>query len=59
MVNPQSWDEIKASLKLDTKVTGVVTRHFPFGIFVDIPGIKFVDLVEIISFRDRGIMTPS
>jgi ribosomal protein S1 len=59
MVNSQSWNEIKNCLKIGTKLTGVVTKHFPFGIFVDLPGIQFTGLVQITDFSDEGIMTPS
>jgi ribosomal protein S1 len=59
MVNVQSWNEIKDSLKLGTKLRGIVTKHFPFGIFVTIPEIKFTGLVQITDFKDEGIMTPS
>lgn len=58
MLNPQSWKEIKDSLKLGTKLRGVVTKHFPFGIFVALTGIKFTGLVQITDFKDEGVMTP-
>ncbi|MBD2603999.1 S1 RNA-binding domain-containing protein [Scytonema hofmannii FACHB-248] len=59
MINAHSWEEIKDYLKLGSKLTGVVTKHFPFGIFVALPGIKFTGLVEIPDFKDEGYMTPS
>lgn len=61
MINEQeqSWEEIKESLKVGTKLKGVVTKHFPFGIFVSLPGIKFTGLVQIPDFKDEGSMTPS
>jgi ribosomal protein S1 len=59
MDNAQSWKEIKDSLKLRTKLKGVVTKHFPFGIFVALPGIKFTGIVQIPDFKDEGFMTPS
>ncbi|MGE5660606.1 MAG: S1 RNA-binding domain-containing protein [Actinomycetota bacterium] len=59
MSEAQSWDEIKNSLKIGTKLKGVVTKHFPFGIFVAIPGIMFTGLVQIPDFKDEGDMTPS
>lgn len=59
MVDAQSWDKIKDSLKLGTKLKGVVTKHFPFGIFVALPEIKFTGLVELPNFKDEGIITPS
>lgn len=59
MVDAQSWEKIKDSLKLGTKLTGVVTKHFPFGIFIALQGIKFTGLVELPNFNDEGIITPS
>jgi ribosomal protein S1 len=59
MINSQSWDELKDTLKLGIKLKGLVTKHFPFGIFVDLPGINFIGLVQIPDFKDEGIMTPS
>ncbi len=59
MNNLPSWDETKDSLKIGTKLKGVVTKHFPFGIFVDLPGIRFTGLVQITDFQDKGHMTPS
>ena len=59
MVNMQSWNQIKKSLKVGTKLTGIVTKHFPFGVFVSIPGIEFTGLIQITDFKDKGLMTPS
>lgn len=59
MTNIQSWSEIKNSLKVGTKLTGVVVKHFPFGVFVSLPEIEFTGLVQITDFKDEGIMTPS
>ena len=58
MVDVQSWKEIKNSLKRGTKLRGVVTKHFPFGIFVALPENNFTGLVGIPDFKDEGIMTP-
>ncbi|HLO49140.1 MAG TPA: S1 RNA-binding domain-containing protein, partial [Kamptonema sp.] len=55
----QSWDEIKEDLKVGTKLKGVVAKHWPFGIFVTLPWIKFMGLVELPNFKDEGDMTPS
>ena len=57
MINEQSWEEIKDSLKVGTKLKGVVTKHWPFGIFITLPGIKFMGLVELDNFKDEGFMT--
>ena len=59
MIDQQSWDKIKESLKVGTKLKGVVTHHFAFGIFVALPGIKFTGIVQIPDFKDEGNMTPS
>ena len=59
MLKPQSWNEVKDSLKIGTKLTGVVRKHFPFGIFLALPGIEFTGLVAITDFNDEGIITPS
>lgn len=59
MINEQSWDEIQKSLKVGTKLKGIVTKHWPFGIFVTLPGIKFMGLVELPYFKDEGDMFPS
>ncbi|NJL81620.1 MAG: S1 RNA-binding domain-containing protein [Richelia sp. RM2_1_2] len=59
MIDAKSWNEIKNSLKLGTKLRGTVTKHFPFGIFVALPEIKFTGLIQITDFKDEGIMTPS
>ncbi|MEG3862271.1 S1 RNA-binding domain-containing protein [Microcoleus sp. herbarium12] len=57
MIDEQSWEEIKESLKVGTKLKGVVTKHWPFGIFVALPGIKFTGLVELDNFKDEGFLT--
>ncbi len=54
-----SWDELKDTLRVGTRVRGTVARHAPFGIFVAIPGIPFDGLVQITDFKDNGRMTPS
>jgi len=52
-----SWNEIKDFLPLGTKLRGVVTKHFNFGIFIVLPEIKFMGLVELGDFKDEGFMT--
>ncbi|MDF5720799.1 MAG: S1 RNA-binding domain-containing protein [Rhizonema sp. PD37] len=59
MINAHSWEELKDSLNLGSKLRGVVTKHFPFGIFVALARIKFTGLVQIPDFKDKGDMTPS
>lgn len=58
MNNAQSWNEIKSFLKPGSKLTGIVTKHSPFGFFVQLPGIQFRGLVEISDFKDEGMVTP-
>jgi len=57
MNNSYSWEEIKNSLKPGTKLEGVVTHHFGFGIFVVLPGIEFTGLVTLPDFKDEGNVT--
>ncbi len=57
--NTESWNQVKKSLKVGTKLTGLVTRHFAFGVFVSLPEIEFTGLIQIIDFKDDGVMTPS
>ena len=55
----KQWNKIKIFLKVGTKLKGIVTKHFPFGIFISISGIEFIGLVQITDFKDEGIMSPS
>lgn len=52
-----SWEELKVVLSVGDEVSGMVMKHEAFGVFVDI-GCRFDGLIEIIAFRDEGIMTP-
>jgi ribosomal protein S1 len=51
------WDRVKTQLVTGSFVQGTVQRHFPFGLFVEIRGIPFTGLVEIVDFKDEGRMT--
>ena len=51
------WSEIQRKLPLGSLVSCVVTRHEPFGIFGNIPGVRFVGLIQITDFKDEGRMT--
>ncbi len=53
-----SWEELKASLKVGTRLQGVVARHAAFGVFVDLPGLQWEGLIQITDFRDEARMTP-
>ena len=51
------WEEAKARFPVGTKVSGVVTQHRPFGIFVDLGDPVALGLVQITEFLDSGRMT--
>jgi ribosomal protein S1 len=53
------WNDLKKDLQIGTLISGTVERHFPFGIFVTLPGVPFKGLVEISDIKDQGPMTPS
>lgn len=53
------WESTKQTLPVGTRLRGRVSRHWPFGIFVDIPSIPFQGLVQITEFKDTGKMTPA
>lgn len=53
------WETTKRTLPVGTRVRARVTRHWPFGIFVDIPNVPFQGLVQITEFKDEGRMTPA
>jgi|SRR6516225_5700129 ribosomal protein S1 len=53
-----TWDELKSTHPVGSKIRGTVLRHTPFGIFVAIPGSPFDGLVQITDFKDSGRMTP-
>jgi ribosomal protein S1 len=51
------WEEAKKRFPVGQRVHGTVTRHCPFGIFVDLGDPVAVGLVEIVNFLDAGRMT--
>jgi ribosomal protein S1 len=55
-MDDQTWENIKTKYKRGSFVQGKVTRHFPFGIFLDIgePGVKA--LIRVVDFVDEGDM---
>ncbi len=57
IIEEMSWEELKAVLNVGDEISGVVVKHEVFGVFVDI-GCKFDGLIEIVDFRDEGIMAP-
>lgn len=57
MSSDLAWESLRQSLPVGAMLRGIVTRHLPFGIFVDIDGIPFTGLVQITDFKDSGKMT--
>ncbi len=55
-MDEQTWYSIKAKYPIGAFVRGKVTKHAPFGIFLDIgePGVK--GLIRIGDFVDAGEM---
>jgi ribosomal protein S1 len=51
------WDRLKTQLAPGALVRGTVQRHFPFGVFVELGGIPFTGLVQIVDFKDDAVMT--
>jgi ribosomal protein S1 len=52
-----SWSTLKKIMTIGEIVKGQVTRHAPYGVFVDL-GIPFEGLIQITDFKDQGIMSP-
>jgi ribosomal protein S1 len=52
------WETVKETLPIGERLKVRVTRHWPFGVFVEIPNIPFQGLIQITDFRDEGRMTP-
>jgi len=57
MNDETTWETLKHSLKAGSRVGGIVTRHAPFGIFVEIKGVPFAGLIQITDFKDGGRMS--
>lgn len=51
------WEEVKRQFPVGSVVTGTVTLHQPFGVFVDLGDPDCYGLVEIPEFLDAGRMT--
>lgn len=52
-----TWDELKRKLSVGSVITGTVSRHEPYGVFVDI-GYPYEGLIQITDFKDEGVMVP-
>lgn len=57
MINEISWTQLQSTLKIGEIVTARVTRHAPYGIFVDL-NLPFEGIIQINDFKDEGIMLP-
>jgi ribosomal protein S1 len=57
-LDDQLWEDAKRRFPVGHRVRGVVTRHFPFGVFVDLDDPAATGLIQIVDFRDQGRMTP-
>ena len=51
------WDDTKRRFPVGAVVTGTVTLHQPFGVFVDLGDSDCYGFVEIPEFLDVGRMT--
>jgi hypothetical protein len=51
------WEDAKRQFPVGAVVTGTVTRHAPFGVFVDLGDPDCYGLVERPEFLDAGRMT--
>lgn len=56
-MNQLTWDELKNTLKVGSLIVGVIIRHEPYGVLVNI-GYEYDGLIQITDFLDEGIMTP-
>ena len=52
-----TWDELKRTLEVGTIIVGTITRHEPYGVFVNI-GYEYDGLIQITEFKDEGVITP-
>lgn len=52
-----SWDTVKKTLAIGSRLSVTVKRHEQFGVFVAIPGVPFDGLVKIHEFTDGPRMT--
>lgn len=51
-----AWHEFKAILPEGSLVAGVVLKHEPYGVFVDI-GHGYDGIIQITDFNDHGVVT--
>jgi len=55
----QDWENSKLALPLGRRLEVRVSQHLPFGVFVEIPNVPFLGLIQITDFKDEGTMTPT
>ncbi|MBP0002531.1 MAG: hypothetical protein J7642_02220 [Cyanobacteria bacterium SBC] len=53
-----TWEDIKTSLSVGSRLSGMVKKHAPFGVFVTLPEIDAEGLIQITDFKDIGVVTP-
>ena len=51
---PSDWSELKKRMPVGTHISGLVSKHKPYGFFVDIHGVSFEGLVQITDFREEA-----
>lgn len=51
------WEDAKLRFPVGKRVSGTVTLHCPFGIFIDLGDPVATGLVQIVDFLDAGRMT--
>ena len=54
MTETPTWDEIRRKLPAGSPVSCTITRHAPYGVFANIPGLPFDGLIQITDFKDEG-----
>lgn len=55
---PDSWIEILEEFERGDFIEGMVVRHEPYSVFLDLNYEPVLGLIRIVSFRDEGRMTP-
>lgn len=56
--NEVSWELAKKAMPIDSVVSGIVTRHALFGIFVKFENVPYDGFVEAIAMRRDGYDVP-
>jgi len=53
----QHWENAIRALPIGKRLEVRVSQHRPFGVFVEIPNVPFLGLIQITDFKDEGVMT--